>query len=406
MHRTVRAAPLAALALAAACGGTPATPPASPAPAPAGASAGATPGAQSPQADRARLERIMAMELSGEQDSLFEAFAAERPALVDAFLVRLAADTTAPALSRANALLHLGERRVPVFDVYGATVRADDPMVRGATLSAAGALLPVRRDSALAVLRVGLADEDERVRAKALQELGEQAPSVLREYLAGAPDPALATVARQLLRSAEEHGAPLEPGPGGSLQRTALSGVTLRYRPVGRWPDIGVSVGALAAITAAGDSVQLADSVEVVGGVIPAAVSPDGRWIAFETHRRIRVRDLATGAERDVGTGLAPRQYPFTDSFLFFRAVPGSVTKRPTVTLTIYDVLKAPWAAGEPTEVAKVRAPNAGAVHGNASALRWLKLVDVEGRFFIVTDSVQQSLPSPFSGSAAGTPTP
>jgi len=338
-----------------------------------------------------RMEDALELEVGRTQDSVYAVATAGVPgATVDSLLAVLAVeDDDAPV--RAHALLRMAERGLPGWDVYTETGVDDDPRVRAATLAAVGALAAVAPDEARPLFMRGLIDQEPRVQAKALQELGDNDPSLLRWYLDRGPPEELRPIATELLRLAEELGAPLVPDAAGNLTRTSASGVTLRWTLTDSVPELDAAIGRLEVVRPGG-AVVLADSVPVVRNVIPAAVSPQGEAVAFEQRGQIVVQDLASGARRTLGTGIAPRVYPLTDSFVFFRQE-GPPVASSAGTVYEYSVHAAPFAAGDAQELLRFTVNT----RERLSPIRWARLREGGGFYLVHAGLTRQALPSPIT---------
>lgn len=310
-------------------------------------------------------------------------------------LAAVSDDPSEPALVRARALIALGEEHPTAVTAFGLALDDTDPTVRAA---AAIALKPVLLDrklesSVVAELRRALRDPSPVVASRALEAIGDRDATALRDFLATRPQPALATVAGQLLDLAESRGASLVPRDSSGLLVRATAGTTLELAPSRRWPQWDIAVGTLRARRGTGEPVELASGVQVVRNVIPAAISSDGRYVAYETDGHVHVRDLQSGADQDLGPGIAPRAMPMSAGFLFAR--PGKSTPERDRDALEYALLYRAWAAGEPVEIGKVVASARQTVNGNASAMRWARIVDGEGSFLLTGDGLDAPVTLP-----------
>ena len=313
-------------------------------------------------------------------------------------------DTAASEAARVNSLLHLGERLyIANFRIYREGVRAREPVVRAATMVALGQVLNRKPESVLPLLKRGLRDADINVQAKALQSLSDNDADALREYIASSPGQQLRAVAEDLLEVAEERGAPLADSAtlatAAELSRVHSSGARIAYRPARKWPQWQASLGALFAATATGELAHVADSVEVVGGVVPAFLSTDGRYLVYESARTIHVRDLQTGADRRVGPGTAPRSVPFTQTFVYLVERPDERSAERDATQLSYAVMQADFAgnaAGHVTGSAK--ATSRMGDYGGYSPVRLMRVTERNGHFFLEGPTMTPvALPSPFT---------
>ena len=381
MKLTILLAPLVAAALTACSGGQPA-----PAPAPA-----------SP-ADR--LEAILATEITPQQGAAFDAFAAEQGERATRdLLTALAVDRDAPPLARANAVVRMGEARIYDWDVYLITIADPDPRVRGATLGAVSRAIALAPNEATPILARGLVDSEPGIQAKALQELRDRNLELLYSYLERDPPPELRDIALQIVRNSQAWGTPLEPEADGTLRRIAPAGVELTLRPVRRWPEFEMIVGTLTVGAPGGETRTIADSVEAVGGVIPAVVDANGRYVAVESSRRIDVHDLETGAVRSLGPGIAPRPLPFSNDILYWREL-DRVARRAGATIR-YEFVRAPFDGGPPVPFDTAEVMVEPTRRGYMSPLRWARVVDHGTAFVVHTDGMQgHPLPTPLQGMA------
>jgi len=324
-------------------------------------------------------------------------------------LVAIADDSAMHPLLRANALLLLG-RREPGRHLLLVGMALDEPDER-IQLAAVGVLrevLDVQPTAAMRLLAVALRSPSATVQARVLETIVARDAQVLRDYIGRAPPPQLLRVARDLLAVAEERGAPLPPvDAAGRLERTGPAGHSLRYEPRTRWPD-GVSVGALTLLPQGATPVPLGD-VEVAGSVIPAFFSADGRFLVWEADRTIRVRDVAGGAVRDAGPGIAPRPMPFTPDFLFLREIEGARTVLRAGTRIQYEVLRAPFevAPGDNTAPAiftGLAANTSMTLNGSASPVRWMRVIELSNGVFALAGEGMDTtrLPDPFAHGGSG----
>jgi hypothetical protein len=388
IREILRAASLAAVAVAVAC------------------SRQAVPEVAAPTDPAGRLEAILATPITFEQDSLYSAFAAEQGAEMMLLLPALALDRQADALARANAVLRMGAHPVHDFEVFQLTIEDPDPRVRGATLGVVGPLATHRWDDALPILARGVVDTVVGIQAKALQELRDRDLELLRFYVSNARSaPELREIAVQTIRNAHAWGEPVEPASDGTLRRVTPAGVELAVRPARTFREYDLVIGPLSAARPNGTPRLLADSVEVVGNVIPAVSDAEGRYLAIERGRTIEVHDLETGVVRSLGSGVAPRPLPLTPDFFFFREVGRGGGAGGTTTIR-YEMVQAPFAAGEAVPFDSVNVTIDPAVRGYLSPVRWARIRDFGTRFVIdgAGGLRNHPLPSPFDevGPSAG----
>jgi hypothetical protein len=358
----------------------------------------AAPGTPAPQTDEDRLERLLAADqLLAEHYAALDRLAADLgSAAFQQALGFIAADSTAAPPARAHALLEIGRRGAHhELWAFDRALRAAQPAVRAAAVAAAGHLMPVAPTNAARVLARGLSDPDHWIQAKALEGLGDYDPDVLRDYLARAPSEELRRIAQELLEVAEARGAPLRRNQAGALSRSSGAG-TVELRPARRWPGWDAEAGELWVALPGQAPALIARDVEAVRGVVPAFFSPDGEWLVYEAGRRIRVRQLRTGAERDLGPGLAPRLYPLSQNFLYFVERERERLDGDTGVRLWYDVRVAGFDGGEPDMIWDLEAEASMAVHGNYSPLRWARIRH-DGRSFRLEGDNMEALELPLT---------
>jgi hypothetical protein len=207
-------------------------------------------------------------------------------------------------------------------------------------------------------LRRALQDSHARIRLAALQAMDVEDASYVRALLAREDNGQVRTVARQLLTLFESRGAPLVADPRGDL-RTAGDDTTPRivFHPASADTATRVKTGALwVELPGRRGLVPLAQAVMVVNDVVPAFFDPQRRVVVYEAAGQVQVRDVASGATRTVGAGIAPRPGPFTDAFVFLRELPGSRRANGAATEVEYAVMRAPFAGGQPVPVGTLHA--------------------------------------------------
>jgi len=320
-------------------------------------------------------------------------------------LVTVAEDPALHPLLRANAVLLIGRRHPPAhLIVLGPLLDEADERIRLATVVALRDYLPGRPEPAMHLLARALRDPSPAVRARVLETVAERDPVLLRDYVAREPSAELVAIARELILVAEQRGAALVPGPDGSLARTGPAGHTLRFERVRSWPSWEAAAGRLTLTVPGGEPVTLGEAVEVSRDVVPAFFSPDGRYVVYEDARRVRVRDIETSEERDLGEGIAPRPLPFTGDFVFFRPEPGGAPPAGASAELAYRALRASFAGGPsaaaPVPVGRVTATTRTEVAGGASPVRWAVIDESGGRFTVRAEGLTSLvLPDPFEGS-------
>jgi hypothetical protein len=318
-------------------------------------------------------------------------------------LVEAVRDTMAPPTVRANALMTLAERKATAkFPAFRAALDDPDPRVRATAVAAMREFVGTHGDQAMRLARSALQDPDPTVQAQALQLVGEQDVDLLRAYVKRAPNAELRAVANDLIAVAEQRGAPLVMDSAtGVLRRTTAHGYALTFTPTKRWPSWQAAVGDV--IIAQGNrEIARLSGIESVANVVPVFLSPTGSHIVFERNREIVVRNLATGAERTVGAGIAPRVLPFTDTFIFLRETPDSQTELRQETRASYVVLREPFERTQPdaapTAIGATQATLSPGRHGNYSPARWMRVRESAGTFQLHADGLEKfDLPNPFS---------
>jgi hypothetical protein len=320
----------------------------------------------------------------------------------------VAEDSSASVAARVNALGIIAQRRairqlVPV----AVALHARDPRVRAAALGTADALRNSGFGDATALIRIALNDSAPEIQLKALQFIGDDDVELLRRMTATpGRSPVVVDVVRNLIRVAEERGAPLEdPDSNGILERTSTTGHSLRFVPTTRWPQWDAAAGHVTVHTAKGVTVEVPGLIEVVQNVVPVFFSMDGRYMVYEADRHIHVHDFLTGTQHDIGAGIAPRVRPITDEFVFLRE---DTTGRNVVrnrTSVRYDVFTQSFAAAageDPPEPAKLGVMDARLrfdLHGMYSPVRWMRVHEYGGQFTLAAGDALDSfrLPDPFS---------
>ncbi len=314
-------------------------------------------------------------------------------------LAGIAEDTTAPAVVRINALNLLAQRKaVTELFAFSTALRAREERVRMAAVSGIREFLPLAPTTALSILELALRDPNLRIQARALEMLSDRDADILRAFLARATNAELRGVALDLLRTAEERGAPLAvKDSAGTLERTTATGFTITFRPTQRWPEWDAAVGELfITVPGRGQAVRVASQVEVVANVVPAFVTPDS-MLVYEANREIRVRSLRDQADRKLADGVAPRVLPFTNDVIYFRELKDAGLKTPADIPFRYQVLRVSPAGGQATAIGELKTTARNLVKGNYSPVRWARVREVDGRFYVTGDAITDfELPSPF----------
>ncbi len=317
---------------------------------------------------------------------------------MDRRLGLVAEDSSNPAVIRINALQLLAHRKaVGQLFAFTAALRSPEERVRMAAVSAMRDFLPAAEGTAVAILERALRDPNPRIQARALELLSDRDVDVLRAYLPHTANQELRDVTRALIRVAESRGAALVPrDTAGTLEQVTESGVTITFRPVRRWPEWDAAIGEVSVTLPNKKRVVIANDVEVVGNVIPAFALGDSALV-YETNREIHVRSLRDGADRKLADGIAPRIMPFTQDVIFFRKVDERTLPTPTDVPFRYHVLRISPAGGEETTLGEVKATTKNAVKGNYSPVRWSRIREMNGSFYIIGETMGEfGLPDPF----------
>jgi flavin-binding protein dodecin len=308
-------------------------------------------------------------------------------------------DTTAHWLVRLNALHLLANRgatgELPVFVT---ALQARDERVRIGAVSNLREFVSVRPRAATEILVYALRDSSIRVQTAALQMLGDRDVDALREFLKRTQNRDVRAIALDLVRAAEERGAPLVAKDSlGTLERVTANGATLTFRPTQRWTRWDAAVGEVSVTLPGKKPIVIAAGVEQVGNVVPAFFSSDGKTLVYEVNREIRARDLASGADRKLADGIAPRMLPFTDDVIYFVEVRAKRGETANSFSLKYDVMRVPLAGGTPASIGQVNARALNELKGNYSNVRWSRVQEQEGDFVLVGEMMDPfPLPSPF----------
>lgn len=319
------------------------------------------------------------------------------------FLDRLAAvvdDTTAPNVVRINAMKLLTQRSaVNQLIVFNAALDASDERIRMEAVSSMDEFLGSAPKTATSILAKALRDPNPRIQARALELLSDRDEKVLREYLGYTRNNELRGVANDLLATAQSRGAPLVPADTlGTLVRTAEHGAVITFRPTRRWPHWDASAGDLfVRMPNEKQATRVASNVEVVGNVIPAFIAHDSLTMVYESNREIRAHSLRDHGDRKLANGIAPRFLPFTSDVIFLREMPRQGLATPQETPHTYQVIRIPITGGAETVLAELKANSRNDVKGNYSPVRWMRVREQEGRFFLAGEHIADfPLPSPF----------
>lgn len=310
-----------------------------------------------------------------------------------------AEDTTAPWLVRLNALKLLAQRgAVAQLPAFTESLKARDERVRVAAAAHMREFMSIRPEAAIDVLRFALRDPSIRVQTAALQVLGDRDIAVLREFLPRAKNEDVRKITLDLIRAGEERGAPLVAiDTLGTLERTTATGVKLTFRPTRRWPQWDAAVGDLIVTLPKQKPVVVAQGVEQVGKVVPAFFANDDKTLVYEVNREIHARDLAGGASKKIADGIAPRVLPFTNDVLYFVEQDKRRSITPNSIGTKYDLMRVPVAGGTPASIGAIGTNMLNNVKGNYSTVRWSRIEEQEGTFYLVGDMIEDfKLPSVF----------
>lgn len=323
----------------------------------------------------------------------------------ESFISRLATvaeDTTAPPVVRINALALLANRTaVNELYAFGNALKSPHERVRMAAVTAMREFLPAAPTTAIEILTRALHDPNPRLQAHALEILSDREIDVLRDYMRRARNAELRGVAQDLIQTAEQRGATLVASDSaGTLERTTTSGLVITFRPTTRWPQWDAAVGDLyIRQPKSRQQTLVARGVEVVGNVIPAFPTPDSAALVYEVNREIHVRSLVDGSDRKLSVGIAPRILPFTNDVIFLVAVDDKrQLETPTDKPFRYQVMRSTL-SGPPAVIGEIRTIARNAVHGNYSPVRWMRIREMDGKFYLIGDDIREfALPSPFGG--------
>jgi hypothetical protein len=352
------------------------------------------------QGDAQLYEILLTYPMTQAQQDALSAYAQEHMAAAVDNLAEAAEDVHAPASVRVNAIMALAQRRSGAYlPVFRALIDDEDVRVRATAVAAMREFVQTHPYEAGRLARVALDDSEPDVQAQALQIVGDDDLDLLRSYVPRAANDDLRDVARDLIRVAEERGAPLvRDSVTGALQRETFTGYTVTFMPRQGWAQWDAAYGA---VTIARGSTVIAtiDGVEAVARVLPVFFSADGRFAVYERDRTIVVRTLESGAERVLGPGIAPRVRPFTDEFVYLRQASPAEEAREQTRLR-YDVVNAYFddVAGQPRVLGTTIATATFDRHGNYSPVRWMRIEERVGNFYLRAERMDMvTLPDPFA---------
>lgn len=312
----------------------------------------------------------------------------------------VAEDSTAPWLVRINALRLLADRGALIeLPSFVTALHASDERVRIAAVSGMREFMAVRPEAATEILGYALNDPSIRVQTAALQLIGDRDVQLLRGFYARTSNAQVRTITMDLIRAAEERGAPLVQKDGtGTLERTTSNGTVLLFRPTTYWKNWHAGVGNLIVALPKQKPVEIAAGVEAVGNVVPAFFSTDGNTLVYEVNREVHARNLVTGEDHKLADGIAPRFLPFTDDIIYMTEIKAKRISTPNSVGLKYDVMRIPVAGGTATSIGQVGASATNDTNGNYSPIRWAHISEEEGTFTLMGDTIDPfPLPSPFT---------
>ena len=333
-----------------------------------------------------------------QRDSLV-VYAGQAGTLMNELLAEAAEDGNAPATVRANALYMLAQNKSGAhLGVFRSRLDDDDARVRAIAVASMREFDERYPMETLQIARMALEDAAVEVQAQALPIIGQRDVPLLREFIARTTHAELQRIARELVAVAEERGAPLDgDSTSGTLHRVTPHGFTVTFTPNQRWPEWDAAAGTVRVEGGAITPFTI-EGVEAVGSVLPVFFSSDGAHAVFERDRTIVVRTLATGAERVVGPGIAPRIRPFTNEFVYLREAEDGRRDLRERTMIRYHVLRASFTDPALTEdFGTMGVFTTMSVHGNYSPARWMRVEDRSGNYYLNgTDVEPFALPDPF----------
>lgn len=353
----------------------------------------------------ARLYRMLSgYPITAEQRDSLTAYAGYAGSLMDELLAQAAEDAAAPSAVRANALFMLAERVAGLhLGVFRSALDDDDARVRATAAASMRQFSDRYPAEALQIARMALLDPAPEVQAQALPIIGSSDVPLLRRYIEETEHAELRRVAQELVAVAEQRGAPLLGDTAtGVLRRTTPHGFTVTFTPGTYWPQWDAAVGRVQVQGPGGVSFSV-DSIEAVRGVVPLFFSPEGTHAIYERARTIVVRDLSTGTERIVGPGVAPRIRPFAGDFVYLQEAAEGRTDLRDRTHIRYRVMRGSFT--DPTvaeDLGALGAFSSYAAAGNYSPVRWMRVEDRGGYYYLAGDEIEQfALPDPFATAGA-----
>ncbi|HET7232798.1 MAG TPA: HEAT repeat domain-containing protein [Longimicrobium sp.] len=259
---------------------------------------------------------------------------------------------------RINAVTLLADRSGPNAALQLRTVLASSRLEQLREAAAAG-LQRFAADSPFVkeALRAALQDPSSGVRLAALQGMDVEDVAFVRARLRREENGQVRTVARQLVTLFEARGASLEADERGDLRTAGADSVPrIVFHPLTRDPVFRTMTGALWVEVPGQSLLPIATTVPVVNDVVPAFFDPQRKAVVYEAEGQVQIRELASGASRMVGPGLAPRPVPFTDRFVYLREVPNSRRTSAGITTISYVVMRASFGGGAAEAIGTLQA--------------------------------------------------
>lgn len=304
---------------------------------------------------------------------------------VDAVLVALARDPAGNTTARSNALVLLADRNSPaaLAALRRAILLEEIPRLRSAAVFGLN-LLADTSVAAANMLKAAVGDPVRSVRLNALQALDIREVATMRSVIENDRDREVRAVAMQLVAIAESRGAPLQPDRRGALRTTGTEREpAIVFRPATIDSIGGHASGDLRVELPNDQDIPLAQTAEVVAGVVPAFFSPDRSQVVYEADREIRTVDLETREIRVVGPGVAPRPIPFTNEFVFLREKEGSREEAQGGTRIEYEVYRSGFAAEPPQLEGELMAMARPELRGHYSPVRWMVVGEAPDGFWL-----------------------
>lgn len=323
---------------------------------------------------------------------------------VDAVLVALARDPAGNTTARSNALVLLADRNSPaaLAALRRAILLEEIPRLRSAAVFGLN-LLADTSVAAANMLKAAVGDPVRSVRLNALQALDIREVATMRSVIENDRDREVRAVAMQLVAIAESRGAPLRPDRRGALRTTGTEREpAIVFRPA-TIDSIGdYASGDLRVELPNDQDIALAQTAEVVAGVVPAFFSPDRSRVVYEADREIRTVDLESREIRVVGPGVAPRPVPFTNEFVFLREVEGGREEAQGGTRIEYEVYRSGFAGEPPQHEGDLMAVARPDVRGNYSPVRWMVVGEAPDGFWLRAHGLTPfPLPAPAWGAGS-----